>query len=60
MAIQLNHTLVNVRDKQESATFVADVLGLASPSPYRPFLVSEGEFDEILARDLVTKLVKTR
>jgi hypothetical protein len=39
---------------------VADVLGLAAPTPYGPILVSEGEFDEILARDRVRKLVKTR
>jgi hypothetical protein len=50
MGVQLNHTLVNVRDKRESATFVADVLGLASPTPYGPFLVGEREFDEILDR----------
>ena len=45
MAVQLNHTLVNVRDKQESATFVADVLGLAAPTPYGPFLVVQVEND---------------
>jgi hypothetical protein len=26
------------------------VLGLAAPTPYGPFLVSDGEFDEILGR----------
>jgi catechol 2,3-dioxygenase-like lactoylglutathione lyase family enzyme len=45
MAVQLNHTLVNVRDKQESATFVADVLGLAAPTAYGPFLVVQVEND---------------
>ena len=76
MPVQLNHTIVNVRDKQESAPFVAEILGLAAPKPYGPFLVvdvdndvsldfidvdilhaqhyaflvSEDEFDEILAR----------
>jgi catechol 2,3-dioxygenase-like lactoylglutathione lyase family enzyme len=76
MPIQLNHTLVNVRDKEESAPFVAEILGLPSPTPYGPFLVvqvendvsldfidvgtlhpqhyaflvSESEFDEIMAR----------
>jgi catechol 2,3-dioxygenase-like lactoylglutathione lyase family enzyme len=76
VAVQLNHTLVNVRDKKESASFVAEILGLAEPTPYGPFLVvqadndvsldfidvavlhpqhyaflvSEPEFDEILAR----------
>jgi catechol 2,3-dioxygenase-like lactoylglutathione lyase family enzyme len=76
MPVQLNHTIVNVRDKKESASFVAEILGLAEPQPYGPFLVvdvanevsldfmdveklhaqhyaflvSETEFDEILAR----------
>ncbi|MGH3341807.1 MAG: VOC family protein [Carbonactinosporaceae bacterium] len=39
MTVQLNHTIVRVRDKHESATFVAEVLGLAGPTPYGPFLV---------------------
>jgi len=39
VTVQLNHTLVNVRDKQESASFVAEILGLAAPTPYGPFLV---------------------
>jgi len=76
MVIQLNHTLVNVRDKSESAPLVAEILGLPGPKPYGPFLVleldndvnldfidvevvhkqhyaflvSESEFDEIMAR----------
>jgi catechol 2,3-dioxygenase-like lactoylglutathione lyase family enzyme len=76
VTVQLNHTLVNVRDKAESARFVAEILGLAEPTPFGPFLVvqvendvsldfidvevlhpqhyaflvSEKEFDEILAR----------
>jgi extradiol dioxygenase family protein len=43
MPVQLNHTIVNVRDKRESATFLADVLGLAAPYPFGPFLVVEME-----------------
>jgi catechol 2,3-dioxygenase-like lactoylglutathione lyase family enzyme len=39
VAVQLNHTLVNVRDKEESASFVAEILGLAEPTVYGPFLV---------------------
>ena len=45
MAVQLNHTLVNVRDKQESASFVAEILGLAEPTPYGPFLVVQVDND---------------
>ena len=39
MAVQLNHTIVHVRDKRESATFLAEILGLDDPTPYGPFLV---------------------
>jgi extradiol dioxygenase family protein len=39
MTVELNHTIVNVRDKHESATFVADILGLPRPTTYGPFLV---------------------
>ncbi|GAB2998287.1 VOC family protein [Amycolatopsis acidiphila] len=39
MPVQLNHTIVEARDRQETASFLADVLGLAEPEPYGPFLV---------------------
>jgi catechol 2,3-dioxygenase-like lactoylglutathione lyase family enzyme len=39
MAVQLNHTIVHARDKQASATFLAELLGLPAPTPYGPFLV---------------------
>ena len=39
MAVMLNHTIVSVRDKHESATFLAEILGLAPPAPFGPFLV---------------------
>ncbi|MEV4624318.1 VOC family protein, partial [Asanoa sp. NPDC049573] len=39
MVVQLNHTIVRVRDKRQSATFVAEILGLAEPKPFGPFLV---------------------
>ncbi|MQA60226.1 MAG: VOC family protein [Actinophytocola sp.] len=41
MAVQLNHTIVAVRDKQASATFLADLLGLATPKPFGPFMIVE-------------------
>jgi catechol 2,3-dioxygenase-like lactoylglutathione lyase family enzyme len=41
MAVQLNHTLVNVRDQRESSTFVAEILGLGEPTVYGPFLCVE-------------------
>ena len=41
MSVQLNHTIVRVRDKQEVARFFADILGLPHATPYGPFLVLE-------------------
>jgi catechol 2,3-dioxygenase-like lactoylglutathione lyase family enzyme len=39
MSVELNHTIVHARDKQESAEFFAGILGLDAPTPYGPFLV---------------------
>ena len=39
MTVSLNHTFVYCRDKQRSATFLAEVLGLAEPRPFGRFLV---------------------
>ena len=39
MTVALNHTIVSATDKQESATFFAEVLGVAPPTPFGPFLV---------------------
>ena len=38
MTIKLNHTIVNVRDKQESATFLVELFDLPAPVPFGPFL----------------------
>jgi catechol 2,3-dioxygenase-like lactoylglutathione lyase family enzyme len=35
----LNHTIVNVRDRQASAAFYADILGLPEPGTFGPFRV---------------------
>jgi catechol 2,3-dioxygenase-like lactoylglutathione lyase family enzyme len=43
MAVQLNHTIVRVRDKRESATFLSELLGLAAPTSFGPFLVVQAE-----------------
>lgn len=45
MPVQLNHTIVRVRDKHESATFLAEILGLEEPVPYGPFLVVDVDND---------------
>jgi catechol 2,3-dioxygenase-like lactoylglutathione lyase family enzyme len=77
MSVQLNHTIVRVRDKNEAAEFFAGILGVPPATEYGPFrvlqvannvsldfaddhgppvpahyafLVTEAEFDQILAR----------
>ena len=76
MGISLNHTIVVARDKEKTATFLTEMLGLPphkrlghfaavsvsetsldfveTDVPIEPrhfaFLVSDGEFDEILQR----------
>lgn len=39
MAIEFNHTIVHAYDKQESAKFLADILGLPSPKPFGPYFL---------------------
>jgi catechol 2,3-dioxygenase-like lactoylglutathione lyase family enzyme len=39
MTVQLNHTIVNARDKHASAAFLAGILGLPAPTTYGPFAV---------------------
>jgi catechol 2,3-dioxygenase-like lactoylglutathione lyase family enzyme len=41
MAVQLNHTIVPAQDKGASATFLAEILGLESPTPFGPFVCVE-------------------
>ena len=41
MSVQLNHTIVWCRDKQRSAAFLTDILGLPAPTRFGPFLVVE-------------------
>lgn len=38
MSIKLNHTIVHARDKRASASFYAELFGLAAPVPFGPFL----------------------
>jgi catechol 2,3-dioxygenase-like lactoylglutathione lyase family enzyme len=48
MAVQLNHTIVEARDKQVSADFLADVLGLPTPTPFGPFMTVRADNDVTL------------
>jgi extradiol dioxygenase family protein len=39
MPAQLNHTIVHAKDRVASAHFLADILGLAKPRAFGPFMV---------------------
>lgn len=41
MSIQLNHTIINSRDKRAAAEFLASILGLRVGPPFGPFLPVE-------------------
>lgn len=41
MSVELNHTIVAARDRRAAADFLAEVLGLAAPTPFGPFMVVE-------------------
>jgi catechol 2,3-dioxygenase-like lactoylglutathione lyase family enzyme len=38
MSVALNHTIVYVRDRQASAAFLTEILGLPQPTAFGPFL----------------------
>jgi len=41
VAVELNHTIVSVRDKHEAATFLTELLGLPPYTTFGPFAVVE-------------------
>ena len=41
MGVELNHTIVHASDRDATATFLADILGLPEPQEYGPFRVVE-------------------
>ncbi len=43
MAVQLNHTIVSAHDKQVSAEFLAEILGLSTPAPFGPFMMVQAD-----------------
>ena len=45
MPVHLNHTIVRVRDKQKSAEFLTEILGLPPATGYGPFMVVELDND---------------
>ena len=41
MTVTLNHTIVHCRDRDSTASFYADILGLEEPATFGPFRVVE-------------------
>lgn len=41
MSVEFNHTIVWCHDQQKSASFLAEILGRATPGSFGPFLVVE-------------------
>jgi extradiol dioxygenase family protein len=39
--VHLNHTIVHAHDREASAQFLSEVLGLPAPTPFGPFLCVE-------------------
>ena len=48
MPVQLNHTIVAAHDKEASAEFLAEILGLPAPTRYGPFLAVQVDNDVTL------------
>lgn len=38
MTVMLNHTIVHSQDRDASATFLSEILGLPAPVPFGPFM----------------------
>ena len=43
MAVQLNHHIVHARDAVASANYLAEMLGLAAPTRFGPFMIVEAD-----------------
>ena len=41
MSVKLNHTIVHASDREATAAFLTEILGLPEPAEYGPFLVVE-------------------
>jgi catechol 2,3-dioxygenase-like lactoylglutathione lyase family enzyme len=48
MTVQLNHTIVPAHDKEKTAIFFAEVLGLPAPIPFGPFSAVHADNDVTL------------
>ena len=41
MSVELNHTIVHAADREASAKYLSEILGLPDPKPFGPFLIVE-------------------
>lgn len=48
VSVEFNHTIVHSNNKRESASFMAEILGLPSPEPFGLFLVVRTQNGESL------------
>ena len=60
MAIQLNHIIIQATDAIISAQFLADILGLPSPTPFGPFIVVKTSNEVSLDFRTTTDEIKPR
>ncbi|MDP3559470.1 MAG: VOC family protein [Legionellaceae bacterium] len=60
MAIQFNHTIIAARDRKLSAAFLAEVLGLPTPTSFGPFMVVKTQNDVNLDFMSTTKEIQPK
>ena len=60
MGIKLNHTIIQAKNAEESAKFLAEILGLASPTSFGPFIVVKTENEVSLDFRSTTNEIKAR
>ncbi|WP_419421270.1 VOC family protein (plasmid) [Legionella sp. D16C41] len=60
MSIQLNHTIVQAKDAKQSAEFLAELLGLAAPVSFGPFMVVKTDNEISLDFRTTTNQIESR
>lgn len=60
MGIKLNHTIIQAKSAEESAKFLTEILGLAPPTSFGPFIVAKTENEVSLDFRTTTDEIKSR
>ena len=60
MGIKLNHTIIQAKNAEKSAKFLAEILGLASPTSFGPFIVVKTKNEVSLDFRSTTNEIKAR